>query len=81
MDKDTTVKILEIPLEAELVDIYHDASPSDQLKIRMLPRLWIREISIVRRTSLSEVINRVSAEAQTNGLTPEILAEILAEDE
>jgi hypothetical protein len=81
MNKETELKVLEIPLEAELVDIYNNASKSDQLKIQMLLRLWIKEIRNPNPPSLREIMEKMGAEAQARGMTPEILEDILADDE
>jgi len=65
--------------EPDIANAYNSASQEDQKKIKMLMRLWLRELSTQSNMSLTEVMDMISDRAQARGLTPEILESILNE--
>ena len=68
-----------IQVEPDIANAYNSASQEDQKKIKMLMRLWLRELSTQSNMSLTEVMDMISDRAQARGLTPEILESILNE--
>ncbi len=78
MTKQTTITI---PVPTELAEIYNQASPEDKYKIEVWVRMLLRDIADPDPNKLKRVMDEISDQAQANGLTPEILEEILADDE
>lgn len=72
---------IEIPIKEDLARIYNEAALEDQQKIQRLLELWLRELNEPRIDSLLSLMDSISDEAMSNGLTPEILDDILADDE
>jgi hypothetical protein len=69
---------IEIPVEAELAQIYTQASVQDKLKIQALFQLCLKEFANPT-VSLETLMDIMGNRAQANGLTPEILETILAD--
>ncbi|HMP06901.1 MAG TPA: hypothetical protein PJ982_11160 [Lacipirellulaceae bacterium] len=78
MATDTTITL---PLDAATADAYSRASSADQQKIQLLFRVLLREYIAPSHISLKELMNDISDKAQARGLTPEILKELLHDDE
>ena len=78
MKNQTTITI---PLPTELAEIYNQASPEDKYKVEVWVRLLLRDLAHPDPDKLKRAMDAASDEAQANGLTPEILEEILADDE
>ena len=73
---------ITIEVDAAAAQAYADASPEEQLKMQWLLSLRLRDLTLKPRRDLLETMDKLSAEAQANGLTPEILESILrGEDE
>ena len=69
---------LQVEVESEIATLYKTMNSTQQNKINLLLGIWLKE-AITNDTSLEEIINKCSQEAQANGLTPEILESILQE--
>ena len=69
---------LQVEVESEIATLYKSMKSTQQKKINLLLGIWLKE-AITNNTSLEEIINKCSQEAQANGLTPEILESILQE--
>lgn len=73
-----TMRLVEIPLDSELAQIYSDASEESQKKVQVLLDLYLREVMVLpSSTPLETVMDTVSKNAQARGLTPEVLDSIL----
>lgn len=72
--------VLEIPVESELAEIYAAASENDRRKLAVMVQIWLRELASPESDVLGEIMNRISTTAQARGLTPNILAQILEDD-
>ena len=73
---------ITIEVDAAAAKIYAAATPEQQQKMQWLLSLRLRDLTLKPRRSLLETMDKLSAEAQANGLTPEILESILrGEDE
>ena len=68
----TTVP-LTIRVAPRVAEAYRAASDGDRLKMEILFGLNVGRVLDPPTESLSEVIGRMSREAERNGLTPEIL--------
>ena len=78
MATDTTITL---PLDAATAAAYSRASSADQQKIQLLFRVLLREYIAPSNMSLKELMNDISDKAQARGLTPEVLEELLRDDE
>jgi hypothetical protein len=67
---------ITIRVAPDAAAVYLGASEQERLKLDALLSLRLSEAALQRRP-LREVIQEASREAQANGLTPEILQEIL----
>jgi hypothetical protein len=71
---------LTISVDSDLAMAFANAQPADQKKMEMLLGIWLRELTTKPRKSLQQLMDEAGAEAERNGLTPEILAELLNEE-
>jgi len=69
---------LQVQVEPEIANLYQKMDSTQQKKIQLLLGGWLKE-AIANQTSLEEMMNQCSQEAQENGLTPEILESLLQE--
>ena len=74
-----TVEKITIPLDADTVRIYLNASLEEQKKLRLLLSLWLREFAI-SPIPLTIVMDQISKKARARGLTPEIVESLLHAD-
>lgn len=72
--------VINIPLDAELAQIYEQSSTENQQKIQLLLSLWLREMSDSDSISLSDLMDSISDRAQAKGLTPDLLDELLNDE-
>ena len=75
---DTTIAI---PLDEASAAAYNTASAEDQQKIQLLFRLLLREYIAPSNLSLRELMDDIGAQAEARGLTPDILEQLLNDDE
>ena len=78
------MKQVSITLEPELASVYSKAKPEIKKKANYLVNLWLKDIfksKKRRRLELFDAMEAASRIAQANGLTPEILEQILNEKE
>ncbi|MFN8371595.1 MAG: hypothetical protein U0694_01775 [Anaerolineae bacterium] len=76
-----TEPTITIPVDSELAERYNDAPPEIKAKIVQALNIRLREVVESEAETLEQVMRRVSRNAQARGLTPEILNEILSDDE
>ncbi len=72
------MKTITIPVAEEIKRAFESANPETQQQLTSLISLFF-QYSLADK-SLTDVMAEISKNAQARGLTPEILAEILAED-
>jgi hypothetical protein len=70
---------ITIPLDAEAAEIYAQYPSEVQKKVRLLVSLWLRDFVFSERP-LQAVMDEISKNAQSRGLTPEILESLLHAD-
>ena len=75
---DTTITIA---LDEASAAAYNTASAEDQQKIQLLFRLLLREYTAPSNLSLRELMDDIGAQAEARGLTPDILEQLLNDDE
>ncbi|MEG3863694.1 hypothetical protein [Microcoleus sp. herbarium12] len=71
------METISIQVDADLARAFKSAQPEEQQKIQALVSFWLKRA--MNLTSLQNTMDRMSDEAQANGLTPEILQSILDE--
>ena len=70
---------ITISVDADLAEIYHSASESERRKLDLIINLRLRDVLASSKKSLLTLMDEISREAQSNGMTPEILQSILDE--
>jgi hypothetical protein len=73
------LKTIEIPIPDELATIYEHASEKEKAQLHSLIKETIGRMKLSYHPLL-EWADEVSAEAKANGLTPELLDELLADE-
>lgn len=71
---------ITIPIDLDTATRYSTASEQERRKIQILLRLLLRNSTASTTSSLQHIMDAMSDEAQANGLTLEILDEILRDD-
>jgi hypothetical protein len=72
------METITIPVDAEIAKLYREAEINKQENATLICNLILKEI--LKPSSFDEIVSQIRQEAQTNGLTPEILAELLNDD-
>jgi hypothetical protein len=72
------VKAITIHVDAESAKVYESAILADRQKLDVLLSLRLKEFARKRRP-LEAVMSDISRKAQSRGLTPEILSNLLSE--
>lgn len=72
------METISIKVEPEVAKLYQEADLNKQEKATLMCNLLLKEL--LKPDSFSEIVKQIREEATRNGLTPEILAELL-EDE
>jgi hypothetical protein len=73
--------MIMIPVDAATARAYQAASADDQKKMQVLLRLRLRELTTTPTISLRALMDEIGAEAEARGLTPDLLATLLNDDE
>ncbi len=71
---------ITIQIDPEVAKAYKSASNDEKRKIQLLLNKWLREITIKDKSSLKQLMDEISDNAQGRGMTPEILETILSEE-
>ena len=69
------METIELQVDADLAKTFQDANPAQQQKVQALMSTWLKRAMTI--TQLQTTLDNLSDEAETNGLTPEILESIL----
>ena len=73
------METISIEVEPEIARAYQNSSSTERKKIQMTFNVLVKQIMNTR--SLKDTIQEMQAQAKANGLTQEILDEILNEDD
>lgn len=71
---------ISIEVDPEAARAYEAASAEEKRKLQLLLSLRLREIISGAPMPLTEIMDKMGAEAQARGLTPEILDSILHDE-
>lgn len=69
--------IISIPVDTATAQTYVAMSPEAQRKVQVLLSLRVQEILSTPAGLLTDLIDEIGAKAEAQGLTPEILEELL----
>jgi hypothetical protein len=69
---------ITIEVDNEIAKLYQEAEIEKQENATLICNLILKQI--LKPSNFQESVNQLRQEAQTNGLTPEILAELLKDD-
>jgi ethanolamine ammonia-lyase small subunit len=72
------METITIRVDAEIAKAYREAAPEKQQKIATIVNDWLK--SIIQEKSLEQIITEMQEQAKANGLTQDILNQILADD-
>lgn len=70
---------ITVSVDSEVAELYRSASAIDRRKLDLLVNLRLHDATRPGR-ALQKIMNEVSRNAQTRGLTPDILQSILDEE-
>lgn len=74
------METITIPVDPAIAKAYREADPEKQQKIATIVNGWLKSIiQDKQEKSLEQIIEEMQYQAQANGLTQEILDQILAE--
>ncbi|MEM1167642.1 MAG: hypothetical protein AAGJ08_00740 [Cyanobacteria bacterium P01_H01_bin.35] len=69
---------LTIQVDTEIAKAYREAEPEKQQNVLLICNLILKEL--LKNTSFEEIVQQIRQEAEQNGLTPEILEELLKDE-
>ncbi len=69
------METIAIQVDEAIAKAYREADPAEQLKIQQLLNRWLRQT--MQRRPLDTIIQDMQTQAQANGLTQDILNDIL----
>lgn len=73
-----TAATIEIELDERTADVYTNASQDAREKLRVLLSIWLQEFED-ETSDLGQLMDEISENAVSRGLTPEILESLLNE--
>lgn len=74
------METITIPVDPAIAKAYREADPEKQQKIATIVNDWLKSIiQDKQEKSLEQIIEEMQYQAKANGLTQEILEQILAE--
>jgi len=71
---------ITLQVESGAARFYNDAPPTDKEKLQALFGSWLKHYAEADIDSLKRTMDEMSRNAQTKGLTPEILESLLADE-
>jgi len=71
---------ITLQVESDVARFYNDAPVTDKQKLQVLFGSWLKQYSEADVDSLKRTMDEISGNAQTKGLTPEILESLLADE-
>lgn len=71
---------ITITVDADAAKSFCEASPEERGKLELLLRLRLRELTLRRVRPLKEIMDEIGADAEAQGLTPEMLGSMLRDE-
>ena len=78
LSNEVKIKKITIEVDNEIAKAYREAETDKQQNATLICNLILKEI--FKPSSFQEIVSQIRQEAQINGLTPEILEELLKDD-
>lgn len=78
MKKEKKMETITIQVDTEVAKAYQEAETQQQQNINKVCNLILKEL--LKPVSFKEIVQQIREEASTNGLTPEILEELLQDE-
>ncbi len=75
-----STEAITIELDSDSAQVFKTASAEEREKLQVLLGIWLKEYARADAASLKDTMSEIGREAQSRGLTPEILESILEED-
>ena len=72
-----TTATISIDVEADAAKAYRDAPEEERRKYDLLLSLRLRELTSAPMRPLAEIMDELSAEAEAQGLTPDMLEDLM----
>ena len=69
---------ITIQVDPEIAKVYREAEPEKQQNVLLIFNLILKEL--FKDASIEEIVEQIRQEAEKNGLTPEILKELLQDE-
>ncbi|MCL2938935.1 MAG: hypothetical protein MGU50_21570 [Trichodesmium sp. MAG_R02] len=69
---------ITIQVDPEIAKVYREAEPEKQQNVLLIFNLILKEL--FKDASFEEIVEQIRQEAEKNGLTPEILKELLQDE-
>ena len=69
---------ITIQVDPEIAKVYREAEPEKQQNVLLIFNLILKEL--FKDASFEEIVESIRQEAEKNGLTPEILKELLQDE-
>ncbi|MGD1715860.1 hypothetical protein [Dapis sp. BLCC M172] len=69
---------ITIQVDPEIAKAYREAEPEKQQNVLLICNLLLQEL--LKDTSFEEIVEQIRQETEENGLTPEILQELLKDE-
>jgi hypothetical protein len=71
---------ITIPLDSDVANFYLNASEQEKIRLQWLLNLWLKqEVMLAPGRTLDEIMDEAGMIAKKNGLSEEVLAQILSE--
>jgi hypothetical protein len=74
-----STEIITLEIDSEAAQAFKSASADEREKLQVLLGIWLKGYAKTENASLKKTMNEISENAQSRGLTPEILESILEE--
>lgn len=75
-----STETISIVVDADTAQSFCRASPDERRKLELLLGLRLRELTAGRPRPLNEIMDEIGREAESKGLTPEMLESMLREE-
>ena len=72
-----TSATISIDVDAETARAFAEASEEQRSKLKLLLNLRLRELTVNPARALAQIMDEMGQEAETRGLTPEVLESFL----
>ncbi|MGE3808771.1 MAG: hypothetical protein AB7K24_29250 [Gemmataceae bacterium] len=76
----TPITTISIEVDPDTARALSQASVEDQQKMQLLLRLRLRELTANPSRTLQQIMDEIGKEAETRGLTPELLEKLLQDE-